>query len=192
MDPVQITPKASQDIAKLAQGVGRVDVALGALTDSELSPEQVEKLEALLKKVSPTDGGASATKSEAVAEMMLVDGYKAVVGKIKVNGQQLETLLSEGSFNKEREDQKAYAKSLGWRIATREENRAYVDDLLAKEDNGTISDPEKNALHTYKYRYVRDAIGGLDVAGRGVRDFINDWDADGLPISGALFVRAAA
>lgn len=192
MDPVQITPKASQDIVKLVQGVDRVEVALEALTESALTPQQVKQLEALLEKVSPTDGAASATKSEAVAEMMLVDGCKAVVGKIIVNGQQLDTLLSEGSFNKQQADQIAYARSLGYRFATREENRAYVDDLLAKEDNGTISDPEKNALHTYKYRYVRDAIGGLVVDDRRVRGTSNDWVVYGDPRSGALFVRASA
>ena len=32
MEPVQITPKASQDIAKLAQGVNRNEVALEALS----------------------------------------------------------------------------------------------------------------------------------------------------------------
>ena len=41
----------------------------------------------------------------AVSEIKDVDGYQAVVGQITVNDQQLDTLLTEGSFNKSREDQ---------------------------------------------------------------------------------------
>jgi hypothetical protein len=82
MEPVQITPKASQDIvklaqgaqdlAKLAQGVDRAQVALEALQESELTPKQVQKLEALLKKVS----APSATTSPAVSEIKPVDGHQ--------------------------------------------------------------------------------------------------------------------
>jgi Tfp pilus assembly protein FimT len=191
MEPVQITPQASQDIAKLAQGVDRAQVALEALKDSRLTPAQVKQLKALLKTVSPTEGAASATKSEAVAELKSVDGHQAVVGKVTVNGQQLDTLLSEGSFNKSRSGQHGYAAQLGFRMATREENRAYVEGLLAKEGNDTINDAEKNALNTYRERYVRDTEGGLDVDGRRVRGHY-DWDDNDLPCFGALFVRASA
>jgi hypothetical protein len=192
MDPVQPTPKASQDIAKLAQGVDRAQVALDALQESNLSPAQVKQLEALLKTVSPTEGAASATKSEAVTELKLVDGHQAVVGQISVKGQQLDTLLSEGSFNKSRSDQHEYAAQLDCRMATREDNLAYVEGLLAKEGNDTINDAEKNALQTYRERYVRDTVGGLDVDGRRVRGSGARWlDIDG-PGDGALFVRASA
>ena len=78
------------------------------------------------------------------------------------------------------------------RMATREENRAYVEGLLAKEDNNTINDAEKNALQTYRERYVRDTAGGLDVAGRRVRAYALGWNDDALPDLGALFVRASA
>jgi len=192
MEPMQITPKASSDIAKLAQGVDRAQVALEALKDSRLTPAQVKQLKALLKTVSPTEGAASATKSEAVAELKSVDGHQAVVGKVTVNGQQLDTLLSEGSFNKSRSGQHGYAAQLGFRMATREENRAYVEGLLAKEGNDTINDAEKNALNTYRERYVRDTEGGLGVDGRRVRDYRNFWVDVDNPDRGALFVRASA
>ena len=188
MDPVQITPQASQDIAKLARGVNRAEVALEALKESELTPKQVQQLEALLKKVS----APSATTSPAGSEIRSVDGHQAVVGKITVNGQQLDTLLSEGSFNKSLEDQIAYAAKLGYRMATREEHVAYVKDLLAKEENNTINEAEKNALKTYRERYVRDAQGGLDVYGRRVFDGDNGWRDGDNPNNGALFVRASA
>jgi len=98
MEPVQITPKASQDITKLAQGVDIAQVALDALKESKLTPNQVKQLEALLKTVSPTEGAASATTSAAGGRIETVDGHQAVVGQITVEGRQLDTLLSEGSF----------------------------------------------------------------------------------------------
>ena len=202
MEPVQITPKASQDIAKLAQGaqdlaklaqgVDRAQVALDALQESNLSPAQVRQLEAFLKTVSPTEGAASAAKSEAVAELKSVDGHQAVVGKITVNGQQLDTLLSEGSFNKIQSDQHKYAEELGYRMATRAENRAYVDSLLAKEEDKSINAAEANALKTYRERCVRDDQGGLVVDGRRVRGDVRYWHVFDFPLFGALFVRASA
>jgi hypothetical protein len=192
MDPVQIPPQASSDIAKLSRGVDRTQVALEALQESNLSPAQVKQLEALLKTVSPTEGAASATKSEAVAELKLVDGHQAVVGKITVNGQQLDTLLSKGSFNKTRADQIAYAEKLGYRLATREENLAYVEGLLAKEGNDTINDAEKNALNTYREWYMQDTEGGLAVDGRRVFDGDLYWLRRNRPFDAALLVRASA
>jgi hypothetical protein len=189
MKPVQITPKASSDIEKLAQGVDRAQVALEALKESELTPNQVQELEALLKNVS----ARSATTSPAVSEIRLVDNHKAVVGKITVNGQQLDTLLSEGSFNKLPAAQIAYAKELGYRMAYRAEHLAYAEDLLEKEGKGTINDAEKNALKTYREGLVRDAQGGLDVHRRRLRADHFIWDDDvALANRGALFVRASA
>jgi len=189
MEPVQITPKASSDIAKLAQGVNRAEVALEALKESELTPKQVQQLEALPKKVSVP----SATTSPAVGEIKTIDNHQAVVGQITVNGQQLDTLLWEGSFNKLRSDQHKYAEELGYRMATRAENRAYVDSLLAKEEDKSINAAEANALKTYRERYLRDDQGGLSVDGRRVDGFAYSWRARGAsPSRGALFVRASA
>ena len=181
-------PKAIQDIAKLAQGVNRAEVALDALKESELTPKQVQQLEALLKKVS----APSATTSPAVGEIKTIDNHQAVVGQITVNGQQLDTLLSEGSFDKSRSDQHKYAGELGYRMATRAENRAYVDSLLAKEEDTSINAAEAKALKTYRDRWVRDDQGGLDVGGRRVHGFGHHWHGHDDPSSGALFVRASA
>jgi hypothetical protein len=188
MEPVQITPKASQDIAKLAQGATRAEVALEALNESELTPKQVQQLEALLKKVRTP----SATTSPAVGEIKTIDNHQAVVGQITVNGQQLDTLLSEGSFNKSRSDQHEYAAKLDCRMATRAENRAYVDSLLAKEEDKSINAAEANALETYRDRYVRDDQGPLGVDGRRVNGSDPYWMGIAYPFLGALFVRASA
>ena len=131
-------------------------------------------------------------RAAAAGRFETVDGHQAVVGKITVNGQQLDTLLSEESFNKLRSDQHKYAEELGYRMATRAENRAYVDSLLAKEEDKSINAAEANALKTYRDRWVRDDQGGLDVAGRRVHAYALFWNGDGFPYDGALFVRASA
>jgi hypothetical protein len=115
-----------------------------------------------------------------------------VVDKITVNGQQLDTLLSKGSFNKRLSFQHMYAAELGYRMATRAENLAYVDSLLAKEEDTSINAAEAHALKIYRDRYVRDAQGGLEVDGRRVRDFAPLWNDSDYPNDGALFVRASA
>ena len=117
-----------------------------------------------------------------------------MVGKITVNGQQLDTLLSEGSFNKSRSDQHKYAAELDCRMATRAENLAYVDSLLAKEEDKSINAAEANVLKTYRDRdrYVRDDQGGLVVDGRRVDGYEHYWNAGAHPDYGALFVRASA
>jgi len=163
---------------------------------SEMAPEALKGLspearQRLQQALPGTEAAPSATKSPAVGEIKNINGHYAVVGQITVNGQQLDTLLSEGSFNKSRSDQHKYAAELDCRMATQEENRAYVKGLLAKEDNNTINDAEKNALQTYRERYVRDTAGGLDVAGRRVRDNA-PWNDCADPFYGALFVRASA
>jgi hypothetical protein len=97
MEPVQTSSKSSTDIATLEQGTNRAQVALDVLKESTLTPDQLKQLEALLRSASPTEGAPSATQSQAGGRFELVDGHQAVVGRITVNGQQLDTLLSEGS-----------------------------------------------------------------------------------------------
>jgi hypothetical protein len=195
---VQITPQASSDIAKLAQGVSRTEVALEALKVADLNEQQVKQLQALLKRVAPTADPASVATSPDGGRFDIVDGCSAVVGTLSVEGKQLDTLLSEGSFNKSRAELIAYADKVGYRVATREENLAYVNGLLAKETGLTINEAEKHALRTYQQRYVRDAQGGIDVTSRPYsnrRVFASDHhcSVDRVnPHDGALFVRPSA
>jgi hypothetical protein len=77
-------------------------------------------------------------------------------------------------------------------MATRAENRAYVDSLLAKEKDKSINAAEADALKTYTDRYVRDDEGGLDVDVRRVLDCVYLWHDVVYPGYGALFVRASA
>ena len=202
MDPVRRTPEPNQDLGKLAEGVDRVEVALAALKESNLSAAQVQQLEDLLKKlkdllkkVVPAEGAASVTTSPAVSKIKFVDGHQAVVGiipvvgEITVNGQRLDTLLSGGSFNT-LSQQHTDASKLGYWMATREEHCAYVKDLFAKEDNNTINDAEKCALRTYGLRFVRDAEGGLLVVGRDVVGY--SFNFDEFNDNWTLFVRTSA
>jgi hypothetical protein len=194
-----IDTKAVVEAAKTVTGIlpeaGKIVVLnhlVSGMTQEALKALSPEAREQLLQALTGTEATPSATTSPAVAELKSVDGHQAVVGKITVNGQQLDTLLSEGSFNKSRPGQRGYAAQLGFRMATRAENRAYVDSLLAKEKDKSINAAEANALETYRDRYVRDVEGGLDVDGRRVHAFGRIWDGFDGPSSGALFVRASA
>ena len=184
--------KSAADILPLEGKTVVLDHLVSGMTPEALKALSPEAREKLLQALTGTEAAPSATTSPAVAELKVVDGHQAVVGKITVNGQQLDTLLSEGSFNKSRADQIAYAEKLGCRMATRAENRAYVDSLLAKEEDKSINPAEANALKTYRDRYVRDDEGGLDVDGRRVRVNVFSWGAYDDPNGGALFVRASA
>ena len=194
-----IDTKAAVEAAKTVTGilpqVGKtavLDHLVSGMTPEVLKALSPEVRGKLLQALAGTEAAASATKSEAVAELKSVDGHQAVVGKITVNGQQLDTLLSKGSFDKSRSDQHEYAAKLDCRMATRAENRAYVDSLLAKEEDKSINAAEANALKTYIDRYGRDDQGGLDVDGRRVDDFGCIWHDLDNPSAGALFVRASA
>lgn len=191
MDPEQRAPKASLRSAKSLRGVDIVDVAISALSDAKLTADQVKQLEALLKAVAPTEDTPSATQSQASGRFETIDGEQAVVSQIGVRGRKLDTLLSEGSFSKTRADQIHYAEKLGYKLATREEHLAYVNNLLRKEADGSINKAESNALETYRDRHVRDTKGGLDVYRQGV--FVDDlnWNDSDRPFIGALLVRAS-
>lgn len=194
-----IVTKAAVAVAKSAAGIlpqeGKtvvLDHLVSGMTPEALKALSPEVRGKLLQALAGTEAAPSATTSPAVSEIKSVDGHQAVVGQISVKGQQLDTLLSEGSFNKSRSDQHEYAAKLDCRMATREENRAYVEGLLAKEGNDTINNAEKNALKTYRERYVRDTTGGLGVDGRRVYDYVGRWLVNAYPFFGALFVCASA
>jgi len=198
MTSAAINTKAAVEVAKSAAGLlpqeGKT-VVLDHLV-SDMTPEALKALapearEKLLEALLGTKATPSSTQSQAVSEIKSIGRHQAVVGQISVKGQQLETLLSEGSFDKSERAERAYAKKLGYRMATRGESRAYVEGLLAKEGNGTINDAEKNALNTYRERDVRDTSGGLHVLGRRVRVAGSYWSIDVLPHTGALLVRAS-
>jgi hypothetical protein len=199
MTDTAIDTKEAVEVAKSAAGIlpqeGKtvvLDHLVSSMTPEALKALSPEAREKLLQALTGTEGAASATTSAAGGRIEIVDGHQAVVGQITVNGQQLDTLLSEGSFNKSRSDLDEYAAKLNYRMATRAENQAYVDSLLAKEADKSINAAEANALKTYRDRYVRDDQGGLAVVGRRVRALVSRWLARGDPSCGALFVRASA
>jgi hypothetical protein len=185
MQSVQVSPKATSDIATLSLGVDRTDVALQALKDSQLTPKQGEQLSELLKSVSPTAG----THSAAGGRFERIDGHEAVVGQILVKGRHVETLLCDGALGLRRADQIAYAEKLGYRLATREENVAYAHRLLGKEVAGSINEAESYALATYRRGNVRDTTQSITVSGWGFDDHHYHWYPYDYPYDGALFVR---
>jgi hypothetical protein len=189
MSAFQVVAEKVAEVTKLAAGfLAQAAASLVGKAEKLSLDEMSRRLDGALRALR----GEDVSTSPAVAELKLVDGYQAVVGEITVNGQRLDTLLSEGSFNRSRRQQHADASELGYRMATREEHLAYVEGLLEKENSGTINDAEKGALRTYRDRYVRDIDGGLVVGGRRVRGRNYDGYGYGFPIYGALFVRTSA
>ena len=145
----------------------------------------VEGLELLQKELGARD------------RFEVVDGHRAVVGRILVKGQSLDTLLSEGAFNLTREAQEEYAKQLGYRLASFSENKAYALGLVKSEADATISSAGRDALNTYTERSVRDTetcAWSLDRRkGEAPRpDLVFapvSADQKACPKTGALFVR---
>jgi hypothetical protein len=121
-------------------------------------------------------------------EITLKDSSPAIEMHVVVNGQIVRAVLSDASFNKTRTDQNAYAKQLGGRLATREENRAVVNDLIEKEKKGTLNTVETNLLKTYREKYVRDSQGGIGVRGRHLSEGYPYQGVDDCPRCGALVV----
>jgi hypothetical protein len=198
MTGTAIDTKAAVEVAKGAAGIlpkeGKTTVLeylVSSMTPEALKALAPEAREKLLQALGGTAATPSSTQSQAVSEIKSI-GRRRVVGQISINGQQLDTLLSDGSFGKSRSDQHEYAAQLGYRMATRGENRAYVEGLLAKEGNGTINDAEEVALQFYRWYTVRDTAGALDVDVRRVRDYNSGrWLYCAHPDDGALFVRAS-
>lgn len=189
----QALVEAAKTVTGILPSAGKAAVfkhLLSGMTQEELQALSTEARGKLLQALAGTQAATSAVISPAVGCIETVDGHQAVLGKISVNSQTLDTLLTEGSFSKARTDQIAYAAKLGCRLATREEHLEYVNGLLGKEADGSINAAESHALDTYRRRYVRDTSGGLDVYGRRVRAYSFIWYNG--PSRGALFVRASA
>jgi len=146
--------------------------------------------------LQPAAGSSLATASLPAREYpesreITLGDSPAIEMHVLVNGQIVRAVLSDASFGKSRSDQGSYAESLGGRLATREENRAVANDLLEKEEKGSLNPAETKLLKTYGEKFVRDSEGGLVVNGRRVyaRDVLID-DAD--PNRGALVVLPLA
>lgn len=167
-----------QDQASVVAALAREAVQAALSVGPSTVGEMANVLDSFLKR---------ATTSSRITS---IEGHQAIVGVITVNGEQFETLLSECSFGKSREQKRLYAERLGFRIAKREENRAYVEALLDREDKGATNDAEIAALTTYRERLVRDIHGCVKIDGSTVKPQGLEW-YDGGDV-GALFVRPFA
>jgi hypothetical protein len=194
MRRAQISPQASSDIAKLAQGTDRVQVALEALKESKLTPQQITELTALLQSAKKTKRTSRASKSQPENQTKAVDGQQAVEGKIAANRTQCDTRLDDWSFGRSRTDQVAYALKSQCRPASREQNKAYVESLIRKANAETLSKAGAIDLQRYRQKGVRDATGGifLDEASGTVFEFFIFSDRDNRPGPGMLLVKAPA
>jgi hypothetical protein len=187
-----ITPHQREAVIEAMDTNPKLAKAFVALVEATRSGELAARSNHALQKAAATLPKPKAPPTEGGGRIETVDVHQAVVGQISVHGEHVDTLLSQGSFNKTRVSQIAYAETLGYRLATREEHLAYVNSLLSKERAGSINNAESNALGTYRERFVRDTEGGLVVNARRISANVSDFDDYAGPGSGALFVRASA
>jgi hypothetical protein len=115
-----------------------------------------------------------------------IDGHPAVVGSIEVQGHRCETLLTRGSFNKTIQEQTAYAAKLGYRLASRQEHKAYITTLLENERNNTNTKAEEEVLGPN----IQDATGCITFTFSRVSE-ASGHHPTADPYIGALFVRAS-
>ena len=184
----RISPEQRQKVIEALDTDPRLASALVAMVEAAEASNLASKSEAALAKAA---AALPPVTFHIAGHFEMVDGHQSVVGAITIQGRQIAILLSEGSFNKARGEQVAYAKRLGYRVATRSESRTYLASLLAKEADRTITDAEKHALKSYRKRSIRDAKGGLDAEGRAISAFDRSRGDYAFPTDGALFVRPA-
>jgi hypothetical protein len=167
-----------------------------------LSPQAAQEISDVLSLSAPeaqlsVDKGSLLTEQKQRANNQIA-GLEITLGNspaiemhVSVNGKIIRAVLSDASFDKSRTDQGSYAQGLGGRLATREENRAVVNDLLEKEENGDLNPAETKLLKTYRKKFVRDSEGGLVVDGRRVYVY-GDLNAYDYPSNGVLVVLPLA
>lgn len=186
MDPVQ-------QKQYIALGANRTQEALDVLKQSVLTPKEVEQLQAKLRVASSTGDIHSATPpSQAVGRITAIGGYKAITGQIEVPGlfvkDQLDTLLSYGSYKQDNEDARGYAEALGYRIATPKQNKTYAESLLRKQATGSINEAESDALKIYSRHHVKDTGRGIRIIDNRIKD---GNDRNHVGASCYLFVRSS-
>ena len=125
-----------------------VSLALVADCAEHLSPEARQALLQTLPKeqsavLTPATSSSSSTKlAKTDSQEITLQGSPTIEIHVQVNGQTVRAVLSDASFNKSRINQNSYAEGLGGRLATREDNRAVANDLLEKEEKGTLNSSE--------------------------------------------------
>lgn len=117
-------------------------------------------------------------------ELKVWDHHQAVVGRMLVRDQHLDTLLSMRLAGIEPE-KVFFGERATWRVATRQENLAYIQELLR---NGAITPGERWALGIYQRCRVIDTEGQIVVEDGKAR--VGPWEYDSVrPNFVALYVR---
>ena len=132
-NPSQTVPLALKHVV--------VEVRSGAAT---LTPGDIVALKELIAaNEDPATSSCSSTElSKTGGQEITLQGSPTIEIHVQVNGQTVRAVLSDASFNKSRINQNSYAEGLGGRLATREDNRAVANDLLEKEEKGTLNSSE--------------------------------------------------
>jgi hypothetical protein len=145
-------------------------------------------LNALPQSSERKAGAVTVSNAKPEGRKITLQGSQAIEIHVQVNGRTVRAVLSNASFNKGHDELRSYAKGLGGRLATREENCAVAKYLLEKEKKETLNQAEAKLLHTYRYICVRDSEGGIGVDSPrfSFKDYSYSY-AD-FPWHGALFV----
>jgi hypothetical protein len=95
------------------------------------------------------------------AKSEVIQREVAVVAPVLVDGMIIECILSDGSIGKSFDEQREYARKHGCRLATREENFAFLNNLLDREAEKVMSEADKKALRSYEDLQVWDDEGSV-------------------------------
>lgn len=172
---VLANPELAGVLARILKEVGNDPTTL-----AQYSVQQLTKAIETLPDAPPINGESVTT----------VDGHRAAVGLVvRPDGRRHELLLSEGSFHKSEAGQRGYAESLGYSLASSDDNHAFVSELLERALGGKLNESEQWALSTYRERFVRDNEGFVDVEGRRINWCQYPRSAAFDTFAAALFAR---
>jgi len=124
-------------------------------------------------------------------------GTDSVFGTMTMGEALVETLISNRFFvsGYQKFEARDHAISLGYRIASRVDNEAYINDLLEKQGRNTLSEVEVKAIDFYLRGFVCDTDGRLSVVDGRVRGYPHDrarslnWEPYASLPFGFLMVR---
>ena len=94
------------------------------------------------------------------AQMGMIDGvHPTVFDSIYIGGTSHNTVLSDVMVGKSADQRAELVAALAGRLASAEENVAYAESLLKKRSDGSITEPEAEALRHYQKYHVHHEGG---------------------------------
>lgn len=153
--------------------------------------EAKQRLENALKVLRGEEVSTNPAQSSAVTRFERFGGDPAIVGTVTVNEASYEAILSEALIGKDRGTVEKFARSVGGRLATRDENLFFARNLVEQAKDGTLNEAGRKALEIYQARHVRDEERKASVfICKGEATDYYPVSASGNAPTAALIVRA--